>query len=472
MTQQTHAALLMEDIQEAQLLSTLFRKAGVVPSFYENLEDYWFAVMNDVPTLSVIDVRLMSQGKMALKNHPCVASDELPIVFYYSKETKPLLFSTHEVFNYGNINGDEPIEGQLKGILKRVNKFHHFNTEVSSVRKEIQRVERSNDKLIFENSKLQEKKAVDENLKDFMLKLDELVRTVDFTQAMSMLFEDWNVVDEYCFFELDPFGQKLVSPSLKGVKFKSIPELWLGQTFHGGIKLVAQKMADQVSYDVLGPDVISLKLKGQYELPEFLVYLKVKEDLRGVLEWPLLENLLSGYYSRFRLQTIATYVEESSLVNNWEFMSLLDQEVSKQKLKSQGLVNVNFKGLLKAITDNAQYQFEFKQFFDEFTNKISNRSKTDFKVINFNLENIAFLLDSAEAPSFLNLLKDFVKRFNYFKFFKKPDNIMLEKILPEVQMVPVSPYSYETFITREEDLMIETKERPRKPKKIIDFYEA
>ena len=78
-------------------------------------------------------------------------------------------------------------------------------------------------------------------------------------------------------------------------------------------------------------------------------------------------------------------------------MSLLDQEVSKQKLKSQGLVNVNFKGLLKAITDNAQYQFEFKQFFDEFTNKISNRSKTDFKVINFNLENIAFLLDSAEA---------------------------------------------------------------------------
>jgi hypothetical protein len=472
MQKPAQASILIQEIVEAQAVSGLFRKIGVVPSYFDNLQEFWFGVMNEAPMISIVDVRLMSHGNMVLKEHPSLLNDELPIAFYYTNETKPLVFSTHDFFHFGLINGDEPLEGQLKAVLKRINKFDFFSKQTSMVRKEVDRLERSHLKLLSDHSVLKETQSYHDQLKDLMGTFESLVLTIDFNSAVAMFFEQWDAVEGFCLLELDSLGQKLVTPVTKTAKLKNVTELFLGQKCLGGIKLVAQKMADQVAYDLLGFDLVDLKLSGQYTLPETLIYIKVKPEIKKSFDWTLVNKLLNGFFAKHKLQTIVSYGEENSLISNWEFMSLLGQQISRQKYSQVGVVNINFKNLLKAITEEHNYDFEFKPFFEEFVNKTSNRSKTSFKLVNFNLENIAFIVDGNESSSFMNFMRDFVTRFDYAKFFHHPQDLDLEKIIPEVQMVPVSPYSYQAFSQPEKTSLIDVKKAERKIHKTITMHET
>ena len=130
-------AICSRDRQFLTELTTIFKKIGIAPCVYENLEDFWSeSLQSGAPTLTAFDIRLMTQGNLILKDHPLVKANKLPLCFVYSEETEPLLFSTYEIFNLGLIKISNHTTGQLKAVLKRLNSFTKLNEENIYLKKE------------------------------------------------------------------------------------------------------------------------------------------------------------------------------------------------------------------------------------------------------------------------------------------------------------------------------------------------
>ena len=115
-------ALLMEDLQKAQQLTRIFRKIGIIPCIYQELQHFWDAMTESNLNLSVVDIRLAVQGNLAIHQHFVVKSKSLPLVFYYNEEHAPLLHSSYQLFHLGTICASLDLEGQVKAILERLNK--------------------------------------------------------------------------------------------------------------------------------------------------------------------------------------------------------------------------------------------------------------------------------------------------------------------------------------------------------------
>ena len=120
---QLSVALLLSDLNEVKEISAVFRKLGIIPHFYEDLKTFWTGTIERIPSLCIIDVKKMSDGEFALHDHPAVKSEKLPIVFFYTKNTEPLLVSTNDFFHLGLLKKTENYESSLKAILKRLNHF-------------------------------------------------------------------------------------------------------------------------------------------------------------------------------------------------------------------------------------------------------------------------------------------------------------------------------------------------------------
>ena len=122
-------AVLFDDQNEAKNFSNLFNQMGFLSKCYDDLEVFWHGVSNEKVSLAIVDVKMMSKGETVLKNHPKIKNGELPIVFYYTPETSPLLLSTYEILNYGLIKKSQNYSGQFRGILKRINQYWKFKGE-------------------------------------------------------------------------------------------------------------------------------------------------------------------------------------------------------------------------------------------------------------------------------------------------------------------------------------------------------
>ena len=120
---QLSVALLLSDLNEVKEISAVFRKLGIIPHFYEDLKTFWTGTLERIPSLCIVDVKKMSDGEFALHDHPAVKSEKLPIVFFYTKNTEPLLVSTNDFFHLGLLKKTEHYESSLKAILKRLNHF-------------------------------------------------------------------------------------------------------------------------------------------------------------------------------------------------------------------------------------------------------------------------------------------------------------------------------------------------------------
>ena len=60
-------------------VTAIFKKIGIVPFYYRSLKEFWEeSLKSEIPSLVIFDVRLMSDGNLALKSHPLVKSEKLP----------------------------------------------------------------------------------------------------------------------------------------------------------------------------------------------------------------------------------------------------------------------------------------------------------------------------------------------------------------------------------------------------------
>ena len=72
-------AVCSNDKEVLREFSLIFKKIGIAPCIFESLEDFWHeSLKSGAPTLTIFDIRLMTQGNLILKDHPLVKASKLP----------------------------------------------------------------------------------------------------------------------------------------------------------------------------------------------------------------------------------------------------------------------------------------------------------------------------------------------------------------------------------------------------------
>ena len=321
-------ALLISDLADVRAISAVFREAGIIPHFYETLKDLWSETLTRMPSLCVVDVKKMSEGSLSFASHPHVVSESMPVCFFYSDDSKPLVFSTYEIFNYGLIRKSNDYSGQIKSILKRFNKIASGEKEIGGFRQRNEKLERQFESSLQKIENHREKKFYNELLFNFCNEFEhQKSYSDDFFEACENAFSRIDEICEFSYLELSRSGHKLQSPASGCVKMKKIPSLWLGHACMEGVEFFAQNMANQVVLDIMGSDLMCLMIKGAKKNPDKMVFVRVRdEEILNNFNWEFFENYLGGIYSHFlSLNSQRPSVENGKIFEPWNLMGVLDR---------------------------------------------------------------------------------------------------------------------------------------------------
>ncbi|MBC7713299.1 MAG: hypothetical protein H7177_08170 [Rhizobacter sp.] len=471
-------ALLLSDLNEVKEISSVFKKLGIIPHFYEDLKTFWSGTLERLPALCIVDVKKMSEGSLVLRDHPAVQAEEMPLLFYYTDKTEPLLVSTHQFYHLGVLKQSTHYEGPLKAILKRLNKVsaleqHYLSQKMVTIaqKEQIERLELT----------LREEKQADNYqsmVKSVCLELEKYRNEADFFKALEKVFHGVDEIDEFAFLELSFNGQKLISPISHVQKFRNIPSLWLGQACTHGIELFAQNMATQVAVDIMGGDLVSLLIKGTEIKPDKIIFIKSKnETFFNNFDWNMLEAYLNGFYATFSNKLSSPVDHSKKLSSSFEAMSFLDQYLfgqtaheaaTNKNYQDMKLVDLDLSSLLQVVLKKSGNRFFWNRYSTEFINKLEIQSRMDFKYFDFGVANIGFLVRGNDLDAFYDHLKEFSNRFQYWKYFEDSDGVLAQLIQPKVSMSPMSAHAYLTKVIKAES---ELKEKTQEQKRAWNFIE-
>lgn len=440
-------ALLMHKMSDAKDLAKTLRKTGVIPHVYQSLREFWDGVLASPPTLCIIDVKNMSDEERVLKNHPLIKNESLNLAFYYQENSRALLSSTFGLHHFGIIRQSDNYDVQLRPVLERLNKLLKIQGENVLLKKQLARA-KSRSLMLLESAQSYKEKEDHQKAILRLLEQLDLEDEGDYFGLVGKVLSAWDEIKEFAMVELNPSRQKLLSPDLKLEKYRQLPTLWLGQTQEQGIEFFASNMAGQVAMDILGTDIVSLKITGHRPLPEVMIFLKVSAELAENFPWNYLERFLCGKFSQHQVgRALTSSKMQEETLNPWELLGILDHEFYRTNGQNYALIDVNLSILLEKIKEKPKNNFAWKSFVSEFASQV----KVQFRPFQYQfslvgVHHVAFLIERAEADHFFKVLKAFVAKFSYWKFFEDATTMMSEVIVPEVKMVPLQGISYLRYI--------------------------
>jgi len=441
-------ALLMGDRVEARRLAQVFRKMGILPCVYDSLVEFGRSLFKDRPDLSIVDIVKMREGDYLLKNHPLVKDESLFLSFYYREDNAHLLGTIDEFFNLGTICREREYEGQLKSILKRVNRYLKYQYMEDDLKKRVVRMQKRSAKLTSSLEYIKLKERNETMAYELIHKIEESHSELHFGYAIQRAMAAWDDIEAFGIYELSQNGQKLVSPKnshFASTRFESLPSLWLGQVCKNGIESFAQTMALQVAMDLFGSTVFSIKVTGREMFPDMMVYLKPKDEtIFSQFPWELFELLLNGVYGQYLLKKTLSEREreKQDLYSPWEFMSFVDEGYYGNLPGRCFLFSLDFSELLATIKEVKEAPFAWKDFARDFYLEMKKQLKGDFKASSFNVNNLSFFFEGYGHDIFLEELKRFSFQFPYWRYFDDPSLLMGRELAPSIKSVPLTPNSF------------------------------
>lgn len=458
-------ALLIEDVEVARDLSRIFRKIGVMPFIYQQLDEFWDDIYGQRPSLSVVDVSLMSEGTRLLKEHPLVKSNQIDLCFFYTQENYPLLHSTYDLNHLGLISREISLKGQVKSILRRFNEKVELKNGLNHFKMQEKKLEGHINGLLRQLEYLKEKEFYSDLSDNIIDRFDNLKSVHSFEEAVDRVFGQLKEIRSFSIYELAKNGQKLLSPYLSSSKYVSLPPVWLGASNDQGIQSISQGMAQQVGAEVLGGELMALSIFGEQENPEKLILVKLADsDSLNHLNWDRVERFLSGLYARYELINQEIEQDSGFEISPWKLMTLLDRSyldgktlVLNPKLEENvstehdrlkdvkkvgrqySLVEINFEKLLNFLRERSgKSRFYWNDFHREFFKRFETQCKGHFRLASFGVHKSLLLIDGSDASRMFSQMRAYVKRYPFWKYFEDVDIVLARDLRPEIRMLPVS----------------------------------
>ena len=445
-------ALLVADLADAKKIGQIFRDLGIIPHVYDDLGEFWSGALEHTPTLAMVDVRMMSEGDLLLRNHPHIKAGELPIAFIYSERTKPLLNSAHSVFNFGLVNCNQALGGQIKNILRRINRINYLENRLDEQKIKLERSDAKLERLMVSSGNLQEREHYQQRLQEVSGTTISLIGREDsFADLTDKVFGQMEEVVEFTLLELSRSGQKLVSPQLTGDKYRSVPALWLGESYQNGIELLGQKMASQVVGDLMDGEVISLAIHGTNSFADRLIFLRTSSaTFMNKFDWSTVETVLTSANRYYQLRDKDLAPSSDRTISPWHSLTLLDRysltagdgSCEQEGVASLAHLSVDLTDLISIIDQQTGGKFYWAEFYQELVRQLDKQGRFDYRITCSGVWQLSFLVDQEEKEQFKGALNQVVCSFSYWRFFENGEQLLACKIQPKVREIPMSAKAY------------------------------
>ena len=443
-------AILLEDLEIVREISKIFKKTGVSPYYHKDLPSFWNETLLRIPSLCVVDVKMMCTQGLMLREHPHVKTNQIPFLFYYTDETTSLLHSTYEIFNYGLIRKSSDYQGQLKAALSRFNKVIALKREIRKLKKENQQIDKRLSGMVSTIEKQKVQNHLTEVLQNLGKCLDLTEQEEDFSTAVVKVLGAQSFIKKISIMELDSTGKKLVSPIVSHLKYHHFPSLWPGQ-IKEGIEFFAQNMATQVALDILGENLVSLLVKNFNKVHK-IIFIQVNEpDFLSKFDWESLELLLAGIHTRFQLRAEKLHEKNIGILSPWELLSILDEffyqkppdHFRKTEIKEDfSLIDLDFSRLIFFVQKKTDIRFYWKRFFHDFLSRLQAGYRGDLCLSCMGVRQIGFLIDKKRREDFFPYVKSYASKFPYWRYFSDNDLVLTKDVRPTVSIMPFSSDAY------------------------------
>ncbi len=451
----TKVAIVIEDLIVAKEMAQILKKNHGLTSFYHNsLSMFWRETLtNGLPSFAIIDVKRMSEGDLVLKNHPRVKDQTLQLAFYHTEATKILANSIASFTNLGVVSETMDLTNQLKNIVTRLESETELKDQNVVNEEAILRLKNRTARLVSDISEFKNREERTKEAMELVEQLENRMQKAPFMDALLNTMNQWERTINFGLYELNGTAQKLVAPVKKMAKYNELPSLWLGSLAKEGITENARNMSMQVAIDQLGLDVMTVKIQGAKKCPDMLMYVNVEKGVRDEFNWEVFSKLLSGVYARSlaQVQVKENQVKTESNLSSWELMHIIDEHHYNLKAAEIRLVNLSFKNLVDGIKSKSKMRFFWKTFYSDFVIELEKACGNDFKLSEFGVYHMNFLVKSDDLTKFMHRLEDFVVRFSYWRYFEDSSASLALNLYPEIKEIPLTSYSLMGHIDREFD---------------------
>lgn len=434
--------LLTNDDRQQGRFKEIFKKVGVEAIITQELDQFWHTVNVEEADLCLVDVRQMSSGNRTLKNHPRVINNDLPLAFFYSNTSQALVYSTYDFAHNGLINSSMSLAGQLKSILLRVENNQSVQNTIKGYIYDKEKAEKTSRKFITENEQLKQKAFYHGLLETVSAEMKDIWKGVDFYQAVNEYFESINFIKKNTFFLLNNSGNKLISPTYDNNKYEKLPSIWMDKSCDSGIHLVGQNKATQITLDLWGAQFVQLQFFDSYDNPVALAYLEVEEEFIEKFNWVELEGRLNNQFSRHLLSRRAGEISINNELNSFEFFEYIRKKNSNLNKDFQIIKEVNFEKIFsKAIAKNS-IDFSWNNFAQEYFKTLAANFSFDYKVCYYSGEKVYFIIAESETDEFDFEVKNYNKKFPFWRYFEAPDQMVISDLAPSLRSVPFSTVAF------------------------------
>lgn len=444
-------AILLGDLAIAQALSNTIRTTGVIPHFYDDLKSFWFGSIENPSSILIVDVMQMSQGELSLCDHPLLRDRSMQLIVYYTSNTAPLLQSAYDLSPLGMINGDFAIPGQMKVILERYNQQIQWQqNSLSANRKNSALVKELSDVQAQLSQKDMTQKAQDQ-LVQLCHDLQRSSKTRQFFELCEQVFSKCDFIQHYAMVELAPGEQRAVTHKGKDSKIVEFSQLWLGKKCENGLELFAQNLITQVALESFSSEIIILGIHSYRGNPDKLIFIQPTSEMLNALDWDLLENHLSGIYSRQELMRERLGQKTVKEVDPWIMMEIADREFFSLT-EDQGevkLVDLDFSNLLEAIRLRPDVRFFWDRFSQEFKHRLGLALDFEFQLSILGPRHLSIACQKA-PHNWYEQIRHFADGFPYWRFFENIQVLGERELTPQLKMIPSSSEAYLNFLDRRE----------------------
>lgn len=437
-TKDFQIAILIEDIRDAKALSDGLREIGIFAHYYQDLDELWVSLNSYTPDFCIIDVKKMSAGTLLFKHHPKVRNNDLKYSFYYKDSSKILLRSTYGLNHYGYVRAELDLVDQLKCVLRRRNEELRLKEQSQNMEARVERLRVRGRRL----AELQEKNAFaqkqDEKLSDLMRSFGIVESRHDFKRRMVTFFDQWDDCLEFGIYELNMTGQKLTAPQFNKAKYRVLPDLWLAKVSEQGINNFAQDMAYDVAYGLMNEKIMTLKIQGAHQDPDFIVLLNLNQAAVRGFNWDLLGMKLSSEYRRACLRDELEPVVEDHSSDVFEMMQTMDDINFNQAQTKYRHILVDFSSLKDFIKQRPTNRFFWKTFARDVRTEISNMLSGDFKISYFGAAHFIVAVEKRFVDGDYAKLKQYIGDFEYWRYFEDSSLVVSTDVIPSIRFVAPS----------------------------------
>lgn len=431
-------AILVEDISEAKKISDGLRDIGIFAHFYQNLDELWVSLNTYTPDFCIVDVKKMSHGTLLFKNHQKVKNHSLKYAFYYSDATKVLVNSTYGLNHYGYIRAELDLVSQFKNILMRRNEELRLLEQVDSFDARVKRLKLRSQRMVEQQERNQQVLNNTTKVKDLIERFGTVDNEDEFFKRVLTIFADWSDCYDFGIYKLNSTKQKLISPKIRGAKYRNLPDLWLSRPCESGIENFAIDMAFDVCYGLMDTELATIKVCGGHQNPDVLIIGKFHSTLINELEWMILETKLNAEYRKALVRSTKRIEDANHIDSIHETMQVLDDiQFHRIEAKHRHAL-IDFSALTNMIRQRHGNRFFWKAFTSEFIDELSEQLAGDYRIAQYGVEAFIVSIDKRFIESDYHKLKAFVADFQLWKYFEDSSLIVTSDLSPEIKFIAPS----------------------------------